>query len=114
MHARLSAEPPAQVVDLGCGQGFSTIALARAYPKAQVVGIDNDEASVADARRLAEEEPDLGNVAYALSDASELATSGPYDLICVVRGVARHGTSGGGARRGACGAGRGRRGAGRR
>lgn len=83
VHERLSADPPAKVADLGCGQGFSTLALARAYPKAQVTGVDSDEASVADARRLAEEEPDLGNVAYALSDASELATSGPYDLICV-------------------------------
>ena len=31
VHARLSADPPARVADIGCGVGWSSIALARAY-----------------------------------------------------------------------------------
>lgn len=37
------------VVDIGCGQGWSTIALAAAYPNAVVVGVDTDLASIDDA-----------------------------------------------------------------
>ena len=38
---RLRSAPPARVLDLGCGLGASSIALARAYPHAQVLGVDN-------------------------------------------------------------------------
>jgi hypothetical protein len=50
VHARLQADPPAQVADMGCGTGWSSIAIARAYPRAQVHGFDLDEASIAQAR----------------------------------------------------------------
>jgi hypothetical protein len=39
------ADPPGRVADLGCGSGWSTIALAHGYPKARIDGIDLDEAS---------------------------------------------------------------------
>jgi SAM-dependent methyltransferase len=39
------------VLDAGCGEGWSSIALARAFPAARVVGIDLDRASVDEARR---------------------------------------------------------------
>src|SRR5204862_276904 len=32
VHDRLSREPPARVADLACGPGWSSIAMARAYP----------------------------------------------------------------------------------
>ena len=38
-----------RIVDLGCGAGWSTIALAKRFPRAEVVGIDSDRASIADA-----------------------------------------------------------------
>jgi hypothetical protein len=43
---RLRSAPPARVLDLGCGLGASSIALARAYPRTQVLGVDLDEGSV--------------------------------------------------------------------
>ena len=49
--ARLQADPPARIADIGMGQGWSSIALARAYPKARIDGFDLDEASVEAARR---------------------------------------------------------------
>ena len=42
VHARLLAEPGARVADLGCGGGWSAIALASAYPQARVDGYDVD------------------------------------------------------------------------
>ncbi|MCS0498134.1 class I SAM-dependent methyltransferase [Protaetiibacter mangrovi] len=43
----------ARIADVGCGAGWSTLALARAYPGATVVGIDVDEPSVEAARASA-------------------------------------------------------------
>jgi hypothetical protein len=42
LHARL-ASPGARIADVACGEGWSTIAMARAYPGARVEGIDLDE-----------------------------------------------------------------------
>ena len=50
IHDRLSAGP-ARVVDVGCGTGWSSIAIARAYPSVEVDGFDPDETSIRMARR---------------------------------------------------------------
>ena len=49
VHDRLGG-PDAVIADVGCGAGWSTIALARAYPSAVVRGLDVDEPSIALAR----------------------------------------------------------------
>lgn len=41
------------ILDAGCGVGWSTIALAEAFPDCRVVGVDLDESSIDDARRHA-------------------------------------------------------------
>ena len=41
------AVPGAVIADIGCGAGWSTIALAQAYPEATVRGLDVDEPSIA-------------------------------------------------------------------
>ena len=46
-------DPPARVLDLGCGSGWSSIALSRAYPAVEIDALDLDQASVEDARRQA-------------------------------------------------------------
>lgn len=51
--ARLKADPPAHVAELGCGAGWSSIAIARAYPKVRVDGFDFDPAAIETARRNA-------------------------------------------------------------
>ena len=68
-----------RVADLGCGQGWSSIAVARAYPQAEVWGIDGDVASIEDARERA----GAAGVAvrFEAVDAAELGSSGPFDAI---------------------------------
>jgi len=48
--ARLRAQPPAHVADVACGSGWSSIAIARAYPEVIVDAIDVDPASIETAR----------------------------------------------------------------
>jgi SAM-dependent methyltransferase len=81
--ARLRSQPPARIADLGCGLGFSTVALKRAYPAAEVSGVDADEASIAEARRRADD----ADVRFVVADASDLTASGPYDLICLAEAL---------------------------
>jgi hypothetical protein len=50
---RLRAQPPALVADLACGLGWSSIAIARAYPLVTVHGFDLDAAVIASAVRPA-------------------------------------------------------------
>ncbi len=38
--------PGCRMLDVGCGAGWSSIALARAYPSATVLGVDIDQPSV--------------------------------------------------------------------
>ena len=47
-------KPGVRIADIGCGAGWSTIALARAYPSATVLGVDVDEVSIAAANDNAE------------------------------------------------------------
>jgi SAM-dependent methyltransferase len=69
VHKRLAA-PGATVADIGCGAGWSTIALARAYPSATVRGLDVDEPSIAMARENAERAGLGDRVTFEHVDAS--------------------------------------------
>jgi SAM-dependent methyltransferase len=81
VHARLQADPPARVADVGCGSGWSSIAIARAYPKAQVHGFDLDETSIALARANAEAAGLSDRVNFAVRDAAHPGLAGSFDLV---------------------------------
>jgi SAM-dependent methyltransferase len=81
VHARLQADPPARVADIGCGAGWSSIGLARAYPTATVDGIDLDRASVELARANARDAGVADRVRFEERDAADPALAGPYDLV---------------------------------
>lgn len=87
VHARLQADPPAQVADVGCGTGWSSIAIALGYPKATVHGLDLDEASIAEARRNAAEAGVADRVAFEVRDAADPSLAGRYDLVCAFEAV---------------------------
>jgi 2-polyprenyl-3-methyl-5-hydroxy-6-metoxy-1,4-benzoquinol methylase len=83
VHTRLQSDPPARVADLGCGTGWSSIAMAKAYPKVSVDGFDLDEAAIAEAAKHAADEGVDGRVRFQARDVAELSGSEPYDLITV-------------------------------
>jgi 2-polyprenyl-3-methyl-5-hydroxy-6-metoxy-1,4-benzoquinol methylase len=84
LHARLQAEPPARIAELGCGQGWASLAVARAYPSVHVDGFDLDAASIEEARASAAEEGLGERVRFEMRDAAALAGEGAYDLILVL------------------------------
>jgi len=85
VHARLGEDPPARVADLGCGIGWSTIALARAYPRASITGYDLDQRSIVEASANAS---DAGvSVSFARKDATGVAAEGPFDLVLIFQAL---------------------------
>jgi trans-aconitate 2-methyltransferase len=50
--ARVGAEDPGLVVDLGCGNGPLTLTLAERWPRARVVGVDSSPQMLLSAREL--------------------------------------------------------------
>jgi 2-polyprenyl-3-methyl-5-hydroxy-6-metoxy-1,4-benzoquinol methylase len=87
VHARLQADPPARVADIGCGTGWSSISIARAYPKARVDGFDLDKESIAEAKANAEAEGLTDRVAFQERDAADPELSGRYDLAIAVETI---------------------------
>jgi SAM-dependent methyltransferase len=85
LHARLAATPAARVVDIGCGEGWSTIALARAYPVAEIVGVDLDGPSIDAARQHAAGAAVAGSVEFLQADAARLR--GAYDVAIIIEAV---------------------------
>jgi 2-polyprenyl-3-methyl-5-hydroxy-6-metoxy-1,4-benzoquinol methylase len=80
---RLLADPPARVADVACGQGRSSIEIARAYPKVQVDGIDSDTASIEFARRNLEGSGVEDRVSFHDRDAADAGLAGRYDLVAI-------------------------------
>ena len=85
LHVRLAATPPARVADIGCGEGWSTLAMARAYPNARFVGIDLDEPSIRTARDRAREAGLDDRVEFRHADAAAL--DGPFDAAIIIEAV---------------------------
>ena len=81
VHARLGADPPARVADIGCGAGWSGIGLAKAYPNVRVDGFDLDEPSIELARANADAHGVADRVRFEVRDAADPALAGRYDLV---------------------------------
>ncbi len=82
---RLRSDPPARVADVACGAGWSTVAIAGAYPNATVEGFDLDGPSIELARaNLATERPTLTErISFREADISDPALAGTYDLVTI-------------------------------
>jgi 2-polyprenyl-3-methyl-5-hydroxy-6-metoxy-1,4-benzoquinol methylase len=81
VHARLTADPPARIADIGCGAGWSSIGMARSYPKVVVDGFDSDQASVDLARHNAAAAGLADRVHVHVRDAAAAELAGRYDLV---------------------------------
>ena len=90
-HLRMSAErlrlpPGARVLDLCCGTGLSTAALAHTYPDAAITGLDASAGMLAVAR----DKPWAGRVRWLCGDAMDPAAAGadgPFDGVLMAYGI---------------------------
>ena len=81
VHARLQADPPARVADIGCGYGWSSIGMARGYSKIHVDGFDLDAPSIERAQENAERNRLAERVHFQVRDAGDPSLAGQYDLV---------------------------------
>jgi SAM-dependent methyltransferase len=81
LHARLQGHPPARIADVACGHGHSTLAIACAYPKVLVDGIDLDAASIDAAGELLSASGLENRVAFHHRNAADTDLRGRYDLV---------------------------------
>ncbi len=66
------ATPDCRVLDVGCGGGWSSISLARAYPSATVLGVDIDQPSIDLAAANARDAGVAEQVRFLCQDAASL------------------------------------------
>jgi 2-polyprenyl-3-methyl-5-hydroxy-6-metoxy-1,4-benzoquinol methylase len=71
--------PGARIADVGTGAGWSSIALARAYPELQVDGFDVDDPSIELARANAADAGLSDRVRFHNANGSGLSTFGQFD-----------------------------------
>ena len=78
-------EGPFRALDVGCGPGTTSLALAARRPDASILGCDLSQALVAIARERAQDTP---NLRFIAEDAEQAARErGPFDLIFSRHGV---------------------------
>ncbi len=78
---QLLDRPGATIADIGCGEGWSTIALARAFPGATVQGYDADAPSTAAATGPAEAAGLSARVGCSGGDAGDAVREAGYDAV---------------------------------
>lgn len=83
VHAHLSAG--GRIANVACGTGWSTIALARTYPNAEVHGLDLDHTSIELARANAAGEG--LDIPFVVRDAADPGLLGRYDLVTCFEAV---------------------------
>jgi 2-polyprenyl-3-methyl-5-hydroxy-6-metoxy-1,4-benzoquinol methylase len=79
-HLQARLEGGARIADFGCGEGWSSIAMAKAYPNVTVDGFDIDGPSIEEARRHAEAEGVADRVSFDVVDAGS-GVEGSYDVV---------------------------------
>jgi SAM-dependent methyltransferase len=94
LYRALAADGPATSAELAertgteaCGTGWSSIAMARAYPLIRVDGFDTDPDAIAAACRHAEQEGVADRTTFAATDVSSAGISGQFDLVTVFEGL---------------------------
>ncbi|CAN7388544.1 class I SAM-dependent methyltransferase [Phenylobacterium sp. LjRoot219] len=72
----------AEVADVGCGHGASTILMAQAFPNSRFTGFDYHPASIERARERAAEAGVADRARFEVAAAKDYPGSG-YDLVCI-------------------------------
>jgi cyclopropane fatty-acyl-phospholipid synthase-like methyltransferase len=74
-------EQGATVADVGCGDGASTILLARAYPESRFWGFDGDDAAVRAGSKRAAEAGVTGRIRFEVAGPADYPGTS-FDLVC--------------------------------
>jgi ubiquinone/menaquinone biosynthesis C-methylase UbiE len=74
-------EQGGRMLDVGCGAGRVGVVVARAFPKAEVIGLDLDQASIARANAAAAEAGLAPRLKFVARRTGELARGDGFDLI---------------------------------
>ncbi len=74
-------EAGGRALDVGCGAGRIALTLARAFPRATVVGLDPDRESIRHARAAAESLDMSDRVHFVAQGTGDLEPSEPFDFI---------------------------------
>lgn len=86
---KLSLELKATVLDVGCGDGYTTMSVAEQLPDLTFLGVDYSESMIDTARREAATRPKLaGRIEFKLGDATKLAAAcgdTTYDVVITDR-----------------------------
>jgi len=88
----------AQVADVGCGLGASTVIMAQAFERSTFTGFDSHEPSIEAARTAAAEAGVQERARFELATAKDLPGQG-YDLVCMFDALHDMGDPVGAARR---------------
>jgi ubiquinone/menaquinone biosynthesis C-methylase UbiE len=80
---RLRSRPLARIADVACGTGWSSIAMALAYPQVAVDGFDLDPDVIAVAREHASSAGVADRVRFSVVDAADPELAGRYDLVTI-------------------------------
>ena len=74
-------EAGGRALDVGCGAGRIAVTLAKAFPKAKIVGLDPDRESIRQAEAAAAEAGLSGRVSFVASTTGNLDPGEGFDLI---------------------------------
>jgi 2-polyprenyl-3-methyl-5-hydroxy-6-metoxy-1,4-benzoquinol methylase len=78
---KVKLESGARVADIGCGFGWSSISLAKGFPKVKVDAYDSDRTSINQAHKNALNEGVSGQLAFYEMAVEDIPLNGKYDLI---------------------------------
>ena len=84
VQAKLDAGDPVRIAEVGCGEGFAAITIARAYPNVQVDGYDLDAASISAAQAAASDAGVADRARFEVRDAADPTIDGEYDLVLAI------------------------------
>ncbi|MCX6047957.1 MAG: methyltransferase domain-containing protein [Chloroflexi bacterium] len=86
---RIEADAPTKILDVGCGPGNSTQALAQRWPAATILGIDNSVAMIEKAKA------DYPHARWEVMDALNIKYVGEFDIVfsnAVIHWIPDHGS----------------------
>ncbi|MCI0440925.1 MAG: class I SAM-dependent methyltransferase, partial [Chloroflexi bacterium] len=79
VHSRL--QKGGRALEVGVGQGWSSIELARGFPNVQIDAVEPDVESVKEAKQNAEKAGLAGRIKFHTTTAEDAKLEGPYDLV---------------------------------